>query len=1534
MRPHRSTLLLLAAGILTPIIALAAVPTAADMTAAVNEDSAVNITLRGGDTDGDALTYTIVSGPTRGTISLSGKVATYTPSANVNGTDSFTYRATDPSGNVSNTATVSITINATNDVPTVTAATYTGSEDNVLTFSPSASDVDGDALTWSITTAPTTGTASIDAATGLITYTPTANWSGSTTLRVNVSDGRASAGATMTIVMNAVNDGPTATSSSITVNEDGTSNSSLSATDIDTSSASLTYTIASGPSHGTASLSGRTLTYVPTGNYNGPDSLTFTVSDGALSSTGTVSITVNPANDPPSLTTSSVTTSEDAAITFNPSATDIDGDALSWTITTAPANGTATIDAASGAVTYTPPAEWSGTTNVRVSVTDGVATAGGTFGITVTTVNDTPVVTAATGTVAKGGSVSIPITATDPDNASLSFSVSSAPAHGTATFSGRSLVYTNSNWAGTETLQVVASDGTNTSVPATVTITVTGANAAPTLSTTSVTTAEDTPITFTPAASDAEGDPLSWSLVSAPANGTATINSSTGAVTFTPTADWSGSTSFTVQVSDGTNVTTGAVNVSVTAVNDAPVGTLTTATVTEDTAVTVALTGTDVDSTSLSYALASNPAHGTASLSGRNLTYVPTANYAGSDTLTYTVSDGSATSTPVTLNLSVTGTNDAPSSATASFTTPEDTPYTLDLVGTDVDGDALTWSISTAPVNGSVSINAATGRATFTPPTNWSGSTSFRYAVTDGTVSSTAQVTVTVTAVNDTPVASSPNVTATEDRSSSYTLSATDPETPATSLTYAIASMPTHGTVSLSGRVATYTPASNYYGPDTFTFTASDGLATSTPGTVRINVNAVNDAPTASALSATTNEDAPVSVALVGADIDSTTLTYSADTTVTGGTVSISGNIATFTPNANFNGTGSFRYRVNDGLANSTWAQVTVTVNALNDAPVAANQSLAVTEDSGASYVTLSASDPDSGSALTYALASMPAHGTVSLSGRSARYTPEANFAGTDSFTFYANDGLENSNLATVTISVSAVNDAPVIYTTAGMSSGGTVEITAYAEDVDSSIGAPTIAVTPMHGTASIVAGRLRYRPDAGYIGMDRVTVSVTDGVATTSGVVKISVVPEYGAASSQLSQVGVNSVPLFGSSTGGEPTSALPQDQGDWIFGDFNDLGIESFRQMRLSDATWAAANPAENSFHLALLNAMLAFGYQEPRVTLFETRYASPTPPWATTTAEFQKAMGTEAYEYLDGIVSTYADDMRYWELGNEMYHWVAADPPISESALATLPDSHPTDGYSPTEQGGFLHDAAVYVSSLDPDGLIVLPAIVTGTSGEGPDWLRDVVTAEGSDWFDVVNYHAYRDWETERRERANFDTLLEDLGLQDKLVQMTETGASALASNTDNTNYPNSPETQCADLFRRFVAAWALGDSSTIWHSYRDLDGPDTAGGFEGYGLFAADETARPVAWSMQLLTSELLPFVSATDATESGTEEYRYRIASADGSVHWVVWGTGSVTVPSGMTEMTSVYPNADGTFTWTPVSAGSSLTLSDTPVLLR
>ena len=218
-----------------------------------------------------------------------------------------------------------------------------------------------------------------------------------------------------------------------------------------------------------------------------------------------------------------------------------------------------------------------------------------------------------------------------------------------------------------------------------------------------------------------------------------------------------------------------------------------------------------------------------------------------------------------------------------------------------------------------------------------------------------ATVSINVTAVNDAPVATAQSVSTAEDTAKVVTLAGTDVD--GDTLTYAIGAQPAHGTVTLDGSQATYTPAANYHGPDSFTFTVSDGTVTSPAATVSISVTAVNDAPAATAQSVSTAEDTAKVVTLAGTDVDiDDDLIFAIGAQPGHGTVSLVGDQATYTPAANYNGPDSFTFTLSDGTVTSPAATVSIAVTAVNDAPAATAQTVTTAEDT-AKVVTVAGTD-------------------------------------------------------------------------------------------------------------------------------------------------------------------------------------------------------------------------------------------------------------------------------------------------------------------------------------------------------------------------------------------------------------------------------------------------------------------------------------------------------------------------------------------------------------------------------------------------
>ena len=288
-------------------------------------------------------------------------------------------------------------------------------------------------------------------------------------------------------------------------------------------------------------------------------------------------------------------------------------------------------------------------------------------------------------------------------------------------------------------------------------------------------------------------------------------------------------------------------------------------------------------------------------------------------------------------------------------------------------------------------------------------------------------ITITYTPPNTAPVANDDSATTDEDTPTDIAVLSNDTDSDDDTLSAAPVSEPAHGSVSLNSNGSlTYTPKANYNGGDSFTYKVSDGRGGEDTATVSITVNAVNDAPVADNQSESTNEDTDESITLTATDAENDPLTFSVVDGPTHGTLSGTGANLSYHPAANYKGDDSFTYKANDGSADSNVATVSITVNAVNDAPVEANDSAFTHEDTPTDIAVLSNDNDLDGDTLSVSSFTQPDHGTVSENADgSLEYTPNADYNGADFFTYMATDGTEESNTASVSILVDPVNDAP-----------------------------------------------------------------------------------------------------------------------------------------------------------------------------------------------------------------------------------------------------------------------------------------------------------------------------------------------------------------------------------------------------------------------------------------------------------------------------------------------------------------------------
>jgi hypothetical protein len=306
-------------------------------------------------------------------------------------------------------------------------------------------------------------------------------------------------------------------------------------------------------------------------------------------------------------------------------------------------------------------------------------------------------------------------------------------------------------------------------------------------------------------------------------------------------------------------------------------------------------------------------------------------------TLAGTVADlrGNALGTPHVWSFRVVpapGENRAPNAVDDVAATPEDTPVTIAPLAndTDPDGDAITLVGSTPPAHGSVAVGEA--GLTYTPATDWWGTDSFSYTVSDPWGGSAgATVTITVTPVNDPPVADGKGTATPEDTPVTITLTARDAD--GDPLTYQVVEGPFHGALTGVPPVLTYTPGPDYHGPDSFTFNARDDDGPGAGAVVTIAVAPVNDPPVAAADGFTTSTDRTLTVPPPGllandTDVDGGALTAVAAEGPDHGILALEADGSfTYTPAAGFSGEDGFTYRASDGTTLSAEAAVTITVH-------------------------------------------------------------------------------------------------------------------------------------------------------------------------------------------------------------------------------------------------------------------------------------------------------------------------------------------------------------------------------------------------------------------------------------------------------------------------------------------------------------------------------------------------------------------------------------------------------------------------------
>jgi Bacterial Ig domain/Fibronectin type III domain len=281
------------------------------------------------------------------------------------------------------------------------------------------------------------------------------------------------------------------------------------------------------------------------------------------------------------------------------------------------------------------------------------------------------------------------------------------------------------------------------------------------------------------------------------------------------------------------------VTATITASNRTPQATADAATTPEDTAVTIAVLAndTDPDGNPLTITAVTQGAHGTVTTNGTSVTYLPATNFAGTDAFSYTVSDGKGGTATAPASITIMPVNDWPVATADAAATAEDTPVTIAVLAndTDPDGNPLTITAVTQGAHGTIATNGTA--LTYTPAANFAGTDAFTYTVTDGQGgTATATVSLTVTPVNDAPLAAADTATTPKSTPVTIAVLANDRDPDGDPLTISVFTQGAHGTVTSNGSTLTYTPVKDYTGTDAFSYTVRDSKGSTASAAVSVTI--------------------------------------------------------------------------------------------------------------------------------------------------------------------------------------------------------------------------------------------------------------------------------------------------------------------------------------------------------------------------------------------------------------------------------------------------------------------------------------------------------------------------------------------------------------------------------------------------------------------------------------------------------------------------------------------------------------------------
>ncbi|HHF3003522.1 TPA: tandem-95 repeat protein [Vibrio diabolicus] len=965
-------------------------PVAGSTSYTVHEDNSITISdaqllANSSDLEGDVSIDSVSYSGSDGVLQINGDgTYTFSPNENFNGEVTLDVVVADEEG-ATDVTTAGITVLEVNDPPVAGPTSYTIDEDSVLTFSESqvllnASDVEGDVELVGISYDGPDGIFTVNDD-GTCSFAPNENFNGQVQLDVTIRD---EDGAEVDTVINVnvlpINDAPVSGDLAYSVDEDGAITLSQEqllsqASDIEGDGLTASDLTVDGNATVTANDDG-SFTITPDADFNGDIDIQFNITDGTDTIQATADLTVNPVNDLPVPQDQQFSVEEDGTLQFTDAdllagATDIDGDNLTVDgISYTGSDGVLT-DHGDGTYTFAPNENFNGDVSFSFGVSDGTETVPANVDVSVTPVNDPPVAGFTSYTVDEDNAITI----SDEQLLANSSDVEGAVSIDSVTYSGTDGVFQdngdgtytfmpNENFSGDISLDVIVADEQGAIDETTAGITVIEVNDPPVAGPTSYTIDEDSVLTFSESqilanASDIEGDVELVGISYEGSDGIFTVNGD-GTCSFAPNENFNGQVQLDVTIQDENGATVDThINVDVLPINDPPVSGDLAYTINEDSSITLSqeqllAKAGDIDSENLEAINLSTDDNATIQYNDDgSYTITPDENYNGDLDLTFDIIDNDGGSVQVGLDITVNPVNDLPQAQDQQFTVEEDGTLLFtdaDLLegASDIDGDDL--SIENVLYTGADGVLTDNGDGTyrFAPNENFNGDVQFTFDVSDGTGSTPAFIDVSVTPVNDPPVAGSTSYTVQEDGQ----ITISDEQLLANSSDMegdvALANVSYSGNdgsfVDNGDGTYTFTPYENFDGNISLDVTVIDQDGATDTTTASIDVIAVNDAPETSGIQAEVDEDNSITITqeqllanatdIEGDDLVASNLqTNDPDATI----VANDDGSFTITHTENFNGELDFTYNISDG-ENDVLTTLDLTVNPVNDAPEAGDE--------------------------------------------------------------------------------------------------------------------------------------------------------------------------------------------------------------------------------------------------------------------------------------------------------------------------------------------------------------------------------------------------------------------------------------------------------------------------------------------------------------------------------------------------------------------------------------------------------------------